>query len=235
MTDQVMQPETTETEQPQEELNPYESLLKEITDPEGRPKYSSVEDALKANKHAQTHIQTLEQENKRFKEENTRMEELFEKLSSKEQQATTEEESATTAQSESPKPEGEQQAVNKEDLFAEFEARMSQKQKEQIEKQNKETAVQRLQAAYDDKAADAIKARAKELDVTPEFLLDMAATSPKAFYTTMGLADKPKPKSEWHSSSVNSSALPNTQQKPEVKGNPLRNTKAAIDFWENHC
>lgn len=236
MSDQDVETQKT-TDQPE---NPYEELLKQITDPDGRQKYESVEEALKGSIHAQKHISTLEQDNQQIKEENTRMQEFLDKLAEKPEdttsQAATTEESATTDTTESPKPESTQQEFSKEDLFAEWEARQQEKERERIETQNKETAIAKLEEAYADKAVDHLKAKAQELGVDPQYLLNMAATSPKLFSTTMGLTQDSKPKNSWSNSSINSSAMPDTsERKPEYNGQQLRSTRAAINFWENNC
>ena len=51
----------------------YSQILQEIKDSSGKPKYSSVEAALTAVPHSQSHITTLEDENKTLRDENARI------------------------------------------------------------------------------------------------------------------------------------------------------------------
>lgn len=62
-------PEGQEPAPPQREDSAFDNMLQSITNGEGKPKYSSVEQALGSIPHAQKHIQQLETDNQTLKDE----------------------------------------------------------------------------------------------------------------------------------------------------------------------
>lgn len=239
MTDTDSSTEETQTEAvtTEETTDPYQELLQQITNDEGKPKYRSVEDALNGAQHAQGHIKTLEEENAQLKQEQERMEELLTQLQSKTDQAPTTESTATTDTTESPKPDertSDTEQLDEEALLEKVEARLSAKREQEQKEQNKRQALEAVQERYADKAADFVQEKASELGVTTEFLLDMAATSPKAFYNATGITAKKQQSSNWQSSSVNTSSM--EQPKQEFNGgNPMLTgrTKDAVGLWNS--
>lgn len=234
MTDQVNDNQDTTTQGSEQEptTSPYDELLQQIVNDEGKPKYSTVEEALKANLHAQQHIQTLEEENSKYKQETTRMEELLNSLQN-ESQAATQDKVATTTQSESPTP--EDTATQEEQLLAKLQARMSEQERQRTQEANKKQALEKVQSIYSDKSAEYMKEKAASLGVSTDFLLNTAATSPQAFYSLVGLNNNQQSKSFNNSSSVNSTSF-ETQPKQEYTGdNPLKTGRSrdAVALWNS--
>jgi len=236
MTDTNQESQEATTVPEEQVSSPYEELLQQITNEEGKPKYSSVEEALKGNVHAQRHISTLEQENQRYKEETARMEEMLKQFSdNNESQAKTEDNVATTTPSESPKPEESASVPSEDELLERLQARLTEKQKAEQREKNKREALERAQSVYGERTAEVLKEKADALGVDPQWLVSQAEYSPAAFYNLVGVENQRKQSSDFTGSSVNSAALDSTTSKPEFNGNPLTKTQDAVKFWNDYC
>lgn len=221
MSDQDNQVPTT----PSTPTDTLTSLLQNITNSEGVPKYTSPEEALKGAAHAQTHISTLEQENATLKEEKDKMEDLLKNLQQPVQTP------APTSAVASP---ADPAALDVETLFEQFSQRLTAKQQAEIEAFNQKHAIESAQKAFGDKTESVLRAKADELGMTTDELLKLAATKPKAFNTLVGLSGKPTSTTSYTGSSVNTTALPNTTQNQEFK-NPLLTgrSKDRLALWES--
>lgn len=154
------------------EQTPQTSALDEIVG-EGK-KYATVEDLAKATVHAQNHIATLEAEAAQWREGIQR---TVEQQRQQQQNVNT---------PPSGQAEQRQDELNLDDrIRATIEERDRQKKLED----NVEEVTNRLVGLYGDpkKANEAVLAKAQELGVSVQFLMDSAAASPKAFYAQIGL------------------------------------------------
>lgn len=164
-------------------------------------KYASVEAALKALPHAQTHIQTLESELKelRAKLEGARAaEEVYEAMKAPKvaQQATPVDESA---------------------LEAILDRKLRQKEEMAKVQANMDTFKSAMVAKFGDKAAEVYEAKAKELGIGMGFLNDLVAKSADAGKSLFGLQAKDKALPTSAVGSINTSVLQNTQQPIQTK------------------
>lgn len=226
MSDPDLEMQVTEEVQP----DPYQELLKSITDTEGRPKYDSVEKALQGTQHAQQHIGTLEEENEKLRQRMEQMESFFDKYN-KQQETQVADPSPTTPTA----PEGQQTQLDSDSLFQEFEARLAQKTQAQQKEQNKRQALETVISQYGEKAADVIKEKAADAGMDYRDLLSLAETSPKAFNKIVGIGEKQQSSSSFTRSSVNSAALPGRTQETQPRKNPLLSGRSsdAVDLWNS--
>lgn len=140
------------------------SLLGQIKNKEGAPKYKSVEDALKGLQHAQEHIARLEQEAANRQELMTRvqtMESLLERLGEKPAEDHREQ---------------VQPKLREEEVLSILERRETAK----VQAANRQAVLEALKSKFGEKANEVLETKARELGVTTRFLGDMAAQSPKA-------------------------------------------------------
>lgn len=144
--------------------NDVEAVLKEIVAPDGRQKYGSVADAIKALKHSQEYISTLEQkikEMERALEEERSLNKVIE-------EAVKEPEKAES-----------QEAPKQDNLEEMLERLLSQKEQEKTRQQNL-SAFQQSLSGVAENVDEFVEAKASELGLGKDFLLDLAARSPEA-------------------------------------------------------
>lgn len=180
--------------------NPTTAIPTEIAEFVGEgKKYKSVEDALKAVPHAQTHIQKLEDEAKQLREELAKRqttEELLEELrASGLPQGQTQQSSAPVVTTESV-----EQTVAK---------LLAQKDAQSKAQANVAKVVSAFESSFGDKAkAEEIYNRvATESGLTVQMLNNLAATSPEAVLKLAGLNSKQQAPVGKVQSTVNTESL----------------------------
>ena len=159
------------------EQTPQANPLDDLVGP-GK-KFATVDELAKSYSHGQNHISTLEAEASQWREG------LQSQVEAQRQQAQNQNPPP-------PSPNGQR----------EDEPNLEDRIRETIEATNRENKLarniddvsQRLTDIYGDpkKANEAISAKAQELGVSLQFLMDTAAQSPKAFYAQLGLQDAPR-------------------------------------------
>lgn len=173
-------------------------------------KYSDINKALESIPHAQSHIQKLEQEMAEMKaklEAQSSVEETLKKFTSQKVQET---------------PTG--QPIDLNEVFSQFEERLSAREQQKVAQQNIGEVVETLTSHFGDKskAEQSFINKANELGVNVQFLNDLAAKSPKAVYELFGAKAMPKSKEAMSKTSINSEALMSSRQpempKPKVLG-----------------
>jgi hypothetical protein len=170
---------------PELENENTEGLLETLVG-EGK-KYKTMGDLAKAYAHADVFIEQLKLEKQQVEElliqEKAKVS-VFEKLTNPTQTETQSETKTTTAVEET---KTEQKPV--EDFDAKIRAAMDERDHARIVQANRAEVDSKLAEVYGDpeKAAEAIKAKAVELNLSVDWLLDVAGRSPEAFYRTVGL------------------------------------------------
>lgn len=167
------------SDQLQEQLqNPLEAYVGE-----GR-KYKSVDDFVRGFENGQVHIARIETENREYREG------LQQNILAQQSHLGT----PPSGQENQP-PRQEDQRASEQDLVERI--REVNRQDRAAEKQttNLQTATDRLIETFGsaEEANARVKARAAELGVTVNFLMDSAKQSPAAFYATMELGKAPRP------------------------------------------
>jgi hypothetical protein len=151
-----------------QDQNPaLEDLLGAIKREDGTPKYASPEDAIKALISAQQHIKTLETENASYRENMSKIDSI---------EATISKLANSKGDNQAPKPEEpEDKPVVDFNQLDELIVRKFQELSQNTVKQNN-------LAEFTSKVSgdEYISARAKDLDLSVDFIKDLAATSPKA-------------------------------------------------------
>lgn len=196
----------------------FEDLLSNITDPNGRPKYSSVEDALKALQHSQSHIQTLEADNGELR---GKVEQALERMTEYEKRSKTMEEIIQEVKAgqhnESEKP-SEAPSVDPEFIESTVEGILTKRQQAELAGRNVNTVIEAFKEKYgEEKAEEVFYSRAEELGVGRDFINNLAAQSPKAVFSLYGIESKPKQTDAFSKSSVNTDRMEPNKQQPSVK------------------
>jgi hypothetical protein len=185
-----------------QEVNYLENLVGE-----GK-KYKSVEDLAKAYSHADATIQDRNRELAEAREKinaRLRVEELL--------RQPREQNPVTPPVDDNPP--SANTSFSEDDLVARIRQELQQDREQEKIRRNVDFVAQKLIETFgsEDKANEVINAKAKELEVSLDFLKSSAAQSPKAFLATLGIADSaPRPTPGVPRSDVVS--VPNTAAKP---------------------
>ena len=166
--------ETPETVQPQGG-DIFSNQLKEIKAEDGRQKYDTVEKALGALAHSQTLIPTLQQQIAALELEKTQLREELAK--SKGVQEIVD--SLTNHQQQGQEGNPSETHFGEADVAKLVEATLSKREQEQLKSSNEKRVQAALVATYGTKAFDVVKAKAQELNTTPEALGLLASQSPE--------------------------------------------------------
>ena len=173
-------------------------------------KYSDINKALESIPHAQSHIQKLEQEMAEMKaklEAQSSVEETLKRFTSERAQETP-----------------TSQPLDLNEVFSQFEERLSAREQQKVAQANIGEVVDTLTSHFGDKekAEQSFINKANELGVNVQFLNDLAAKSPRAVYDLFGAKAAPKGKEAMSKTSVNSEALMSSRQpdlpKPKALG-----------------
>jgi hypothetical protein len=163
--------QTAETSQPaveaqvkQEGKPEYGEFLQAITNPEGKPKYKTVADALIGAAKAQEHIQRIEAENAELRT-------VAKKVDTMEQLLQRLEQGKGSDQAPMPKVEDQEQIVL---------SVLEKREQALRERQNREQVLESLKGKFGDKVQDALQAKANDLGLSVAELGALAARSPKA-------------------------------------------------------
>ncbi len=211
-------PEQTAAEAaPQNEpQDAFADQLASIKNADGTPKYTDVAQALDSIPHAQSHISTIEGENSELKKElakATAAKELLEKAGNANQQTEgvlTAEEVAETVQ-----------------LTIEKNAEASRKA------DNVATVNAKFSELYGDKAADQMKALAKESDMSVDEIKALAERSPLAVYRMAGINSQstPTPKTPGEGLRRDNFQPPERKAEPPKSVMSGASTSEMVDNW----
>lgn len=151
-----------------------------------------IKKVMNENFHKQTHISTLEQENKEFRDKISALETQVQEVQSmKEMLAELRDTNSNYEQSQSG-PTAPQ--VNETELLAQLEQKVFNKLTEQQQQahleQNWTQSMDALREQHGDKFEDYVASRAQTLGMSNEQVSQMAATTPKAFLDLMSVPNK---------------------------------------------
>lgn len=163
-------PEGQEPTPPKSEDSHFDQMLQGITNAEGKPKYSTVQDALGSIPHAQKHINQLEQDNQGLKDELSSLKEQLEEYKQKVERVGSVEELLEQR---------EQQGLTQEQLDEYLEQKLAQRETVQTVKQNQANVVNSLVEMYGDKATAEKEFMSLQDDLGVD-LTELAGKSPKA-------------------------------------------------------
>lgn len=144
----------------------FADQLASIKNDQGSPKYSSVEDALKALQNSQEHIKKLEVENQNMREkesESKAIDDILLALNSKKEGS-----------------DDSQNRVDPEAIKKLVELTFSEKEKKMTAANNKKSVIESLAKKFGDKAEEKYLSRAQELGMSVEDMDSLAKQSPKA-------------------------------------------------------
>lgn len=200
---------------------PVDPLLASITDETGKPKYASVEAALKALANAQVHIKTIETENSQLREATTKAKTLEDIL-----KAIKPAEAAPVVETPAPTKPVE---VDIAGLVAQTVLGLEVQKTEQA---NIQSVVERAKQAYGENANTSFYTKAAELGFDKAGINELAKKNPNAVFKLLGLEDKAPanvPKGSIRSDAFLEKAPDNTKRSGMAHGD----TAHLVDAWRN--
>lgn len=181
----------------------YTSMLSVIVNQEGKPKYSTVEDALKGAAHAQAHIAKLEQEMADLKaksESAKKIEDLIGVLEAK--------------KGDTPPTSQEPTKVDPADIQKIVQDVLQDVNTKATREQNVKTVTSVFKKLYNEKASETLYGKAEDLGMSKADINSLIASNPKAALKLLGVDDKQVSTVDSISTSVNPNHL---QGKPPEK------------------
>lgn len=208
-------------ESPSESPTPAASdqLLASIVNDEGLPKYSSVEDALKALQSAQEHIKRIEGENADYREKVTKattMEDILKALKPGE--------AAPAPAAIAPK--------NTEELDIESVVikALEDREAKQVQQTNTQTVVTKIKELYGEKASEIFYQKAEALGIGKADINALAQKSPAAVFRLLGIEAK---QSTPTVSGIRSEALTTqTSERPTHRAMAHGSSAALVSAWK---
>lgn len=197
--------------------NGLSTLLASIKNERGEVKYKDPIEALKGLQHAQEYIPTLKQELSQKDQE-------LQRLRDENLRLKTVEETILTLNSQNQTPASQQapQGLDEKQIAELVRNTLSQRESESLQKTNLSSVVTNLQQVFGADAEKVFYAKAQEMGMSAQEMNALAAKSPKAVLTMLGVKEGTRPVTP-ASGSVNTSAF---QQKQESYVG--RNIKSAM-------
>lgn len=169
--------------------NPNDALatmLQDIKNERGEPKYRDVQTAIEALRHSQEFIPQLKEEKERLAREASELRSEVERLRAIEDTVTK----LTSGNAlEKPAPQVAPQTLNPEEVAKLVEKTLTQREVEVQRKTNLQSVVSTMQQSFGDKAEETFYQRAKELGLSVEAINNLAASSPTAALKLFGIGD----------------------------------------------
>lgn len=185
-----------------EQASAADQLLSAIVNSEGKQKYGSVEDALKATAAAQEHIRRLEEENTTFRQEvekSTTLQSVLDAMKPREESASA--------------PAEPTSSIGEDDVAQLLEGMLNKRETEATAKSN----VSKVTSAFVEKHGVEAEAKyyesATALGFTNSEINELAARNPAAVFKMLGIDDKPAPVANPLRSSVGAGNL--SDNKPQ--------------------
>lgn len=166
----------TQTEQP------FANLLGSILNEKGEPKYKSVEDALIGLKHAQEYIPKIKESASEKEQELNQLRQEVDRLKSLENtvlELTQKQEKAST----------NGVSLSEEDIAQLVESTLTKQQQAKIQQDNVTTVVSAVSQKFGADAEKVFYTKAQELGLSVEEMNALAARTPKAVLTLLGVSE----------------------------------------------
>jgi hypothetical protein len=184
-------------------------------------KYTSVEAALAALPHAQSHIQRIEEENKQLREKAGTAVSTEEVLQSV-RELLAAERSATPGK-----------VVDEATIAGVIDRTLTAREEAANQQRNKEAVMTAMRNKYGDKAEEMYKSRAAELGMSVEYLNSLSRTSATAALELLGVKPTASPSVNPSKGSLNTEAF-RTQNIPPQRKNIMTGgatTKDMLEAW----
>lgn len=200
-------PEGNANPQPSNPSSSFDTLLSEIKNDRGEPKYRSVEDGLTALRHSQEHIRSLTSERARLESE-------LEEYKNRMKEVESLKETVQKLTQRSTEPEQRENQFDEETIANLVDTRLSIRQRQEAEAANQRAVAQKLRDTFGDKAKDSFYEKASQLGFSPDEFEALAAKSPRAVLTMFNIDGDGAPRQP------NKSPVPSRVNSESFQGKP---------------
>lgn len=210
----------------------FADLLSSIVNERGEPKYKNVADALNGLKHAQEYIPQVKAKATEAEEKMHKLEEEVQRLQALENtvlELTQKQEKAST----------NGVTLGEQDIAKLVEQTLSRKQQATVQQENINSVVSTLTSKFGADAEKVFYTKATEMGLSMEEMNALAAKTPKAVLTLLGVSEQVAPKQTHNAptqGTVNTSAfqqnpqsLVGREQKSTIIGSTTQDLKEAVD------
>lgn len=211
---------------------PFADLLGSILNERGEPKYKTVQDALYGLKHAQEYIPQVKAKATEAEDKMHQLEAEVQRLKSLEStvlELTQQREQAST----------NGVTLGEQDIAQLVERTLTSRQQAEIQKENVKNVVSTLSAKFGAEAEKVFYTKAQEMGLTMEEMNALAAKTPKAVLTLLGVSEQVAHKQTHNApvqGSINTSAFQQNpqsfvgrEQKSTMIGSTSQDIKEAVD------
>ena len=206
----------------QPQVSNYDQMLQMIVNPDGQPKYKSVEDALRGASHAQAHIATLEQELAQLRangESTKKVEDILEALKSQEKQDQVE-----------PVNQGEK-ALTPDEIQKLVQNTVTDMEKRSTQAENIKKVASKFKELYGEKASETLYGKAEDLGFSKEDINGLIAKSPKAAFKLLGVEETRSSNSDTVTPGVNTEGFQHKSDKPAPSSMGYVSSKQLTTNW----
>lgn len=221
VTQETVEPTTQEAQQQDTQAKPFE-IPTEAQDLVGKgKKYSSAEEALRSVPHAQEHIKTLEEEMAQLKEELSKRkttQELLDEIKSGVQPVEN-----TT----------QEVGLNQDNIMELVNQTLKQNEQKKTAQANASQVASKFSEKYGSNAETVYNSLAKDLNLSPQKLNELAATSPNLVLRLADLEPNVKTNVSKSSGSVNTEALAQNKAPQELSARVPKGAKTSdlVNAW----
>lgn len=173
--------QTSEPKAPAEQPSQYEQMLSMIVNAEGKPKYTSIEDALKGAAHAQAHIANLERDmaELRANGENTKkIEDVIASIKAGEENQPIQ-----------PNPDEGNKSFTESDIQELVRNAVTDITTKSVQENNIKEVTGKFRELYGEKASETLYSKADDLGMSKEDINSLIAKNPKAAFRILGIGD----------------------------------------------
>lgn len=193
------------------------TLLSEIKNEKGEPKYKSTTEAIKALKHSQNYIPELSKELKEYKEETERLRKEAERVTELEEiikrlNPSDKSDTVTTVQE-----------YPEDKISSKIDEILAKRETKEIQTKNIDTVVNTLRERLGENAESQFYTKAKELGMSVVEMNTLASKAPLAVLQLFGVTESVKNKTSVSTSSVNTTSF-----EPTTTSSITKNSKSVL-------
>lgn len=163
--------------------NVFSDLLNSITNEEGKPKYNSVEEALKGAANAQEYIRQLKEKQEALESNLTQAQQQLAKSEAIEDVVSR----LSANQNQEPQATPDSQGLDEQTIANLINKQLAEKSLQEAATLNKDKVNGELFSKFGDKAPEVVNSKAKELNISVNQLEEMSKQSPQLVLSLFGL------------------------------------------------
>lgn len=201
----------------------YTNMLGMIVNSEGKPKYATIDEALKGAVHAQAHISKLEQELADARKSQESAKKIEDVISTLQSRNNTDQSGSDKSLVKSVTPTDIQDIVK--NVITDINTKATQDT-------NIKTVTSKFKELYGEKASETLYGKANDLGMSREDINSLIAKNPQAALRVLGVDTKTKPNTNLDKGSVNTETFKSQDKTSPKSAMGYTSTKELQGLWE---